>query len=417
MPAMGVHIRSVPSVDQGGATPGPADRAPAALAGLFAVAAFCMPLATGFVTTSFSLLAIAACVFHASRWRALRGLMLDNVGVLVLALVGWAALRTLNAQVEFGDAIAALLGWHPLIFLPVLAAVPLAASQRRRAMLAFIAGNALAAGLAFGKFFGMVSITSPPPNMYVPPQGPIAGGWMMALAVFLCLVSARGSGPSTRRALSLAAALILGVLLFLIAGRTAYLALALLAILAVPWIPARRLVALVVALIVCATLAWQLSPVMRERVLETFNPVQETSEPTSTSIRWELYRKSLSVIADAPLLGHGLGSFESIYRTKASPGDSWTADVHNPHSEYLFLGVELGLCGVGLFVAMLAVFWRRTRSMDRESGAMASALVLTMAASSLFNSFLHDASPARAFVLLGALALGSAIHARGVRPG
>lgn len=383
-----------------------------AIAWMFAIAAFCMPLKTAFVTTTFTLLAIAAALFHAV-FRPMRGgLRLSGVSWLAVALFCWAVIRMSGTSASGAEALASLLDLHELLVLPLLASLPLAAVQRERAIRAFVAGNLAAAGVSYAKFSGLLAIVRSPPVMYEPPQGTIAGSWMMGLAVFLCVMLARRA-PVRVAALWLgAAALMLGVLLVLTAGRTGYVTLIVLGALSIPFLSRRQLGFAALMLAAFVALGWQFSPVMRDRVAETFDAAPAQEPVTSTEIRREIYRVATLAMLDAPFAGHGTGSFRSVFRAKAQEIGSPVEPVGNPHNEYLHLWIETGAPGVALLLGLLVAAWRQSRELDEFSRSLARALVLTMGVSCLFNSFLHDASPGRAFVLLLALAISGVAAGR-----
>lgn len=383
------------------------DTAPAGVAWMFAIAAFCMPLKMAFVTTAFTLLAFTGAWFYLARKPLpLRG-NARLVALFSLGLFGWAAIRYFGSSANASDAFDSFHKLHEFLVLPVLAAIPLAAWQRERAIKAFVAGNLVAAGISYGKFLGLLPIVLPPPLMYAPPQGPINGGWMMALAAFFCVMLARREPAKRAGAYAAAAIVLVSVLVFLIAGRTAYLSLLVLAALAMAWLPRRRALGVVLVIGIAFMVGWEMSPTLRDRVTETFQPTTVAGPTNSTSIRRELYRVSWLTIREAPLLGHGLGSVRAVYAAKFDQLDSPVEPVANPHSEYLYIWIELGVVGLALFIGLMIAAWRHARELDETSRWVAQGLVLSMAVACLFNSFFHDASPGRAFVLLLAVAMVS----------
>jgi O-antigen polymerase len=81
---------------------------------------------------------------------------------------------------------------------------------------------------------------------------------------------------------------------------------------------------------------------------------RDTDNLTSTNGRAVIYKVSIELIKDAPLLGHGLGRFQSIYHEKQAeflsldstiPLPSPSAHTH-PHNELLFWWVEGGVIPV-----------------------------------------------------------------------
>jgi O-antigen ligase len=86
------------------------------------------------------------------------------------------------------------------------------------------------------------------------------------------------------------------------------------------------------------------------------------SDPThSAQNRWADTRAAVRILAERPLLGAGLGM--NILALNDERGSTWTA-VHNV---YLQLGVELGLPGVALFVALVVTSLRTARRVQRAA--------------------------------------------------
>jgi O-antigen ligase len=113
-------------------------------------------------------------------------------------------------------------------------------------------------------------------------------------------------------------------------------------------------------------------------------------------------------VAERPLLGHGTGSFATIYHPEALRIWHGIADVRHvrnqPHSEPLLLAVQVGVAGVALYVALLVSLARAALA---RHDPVADALALLLAiygVTSLFNSLLWDPTEAYWFLLLaGAL--------------
>ena len=86
------------------------------------------------------------------------------------------------------------------------------------------------------------------------------------------------------------------------------------------------------------------------------------SDPTgSAQRRWADSLAALRILSERPLLGAGLGM--NILALNDERGTTWTA-VHNV---YLQIGVELGLPGAALFVALLVASLRSARRAQRAA--------------------------------------------------
>src|SRR5262249_60465700 len=95
-------------------------------------------------------------------------------------------------------------------------------------------------------------------------------------------------------------------------------------------------------------------------------------------------------VAAAPLVGHGTGTIEALFRRNAT-GDAGPPAVvtGNPHNQILGVAIQLGLIGTIALIAM----WMAHLALFREYALISwlglVAVVQNMV-SSLFNSHLFD---------------------------
>ncbi len=110
---------------------------------------------------------------------------------------------------------------------------------------------------------------------------------------------------------------------------------------------------------------------------------------TPVGLRLEYWRKSLALIAEAPVVGHGTGTIPQLFRRDATAMTIPELMTTNPHSQILTVAIQLGLLGTGVLIAMwiahLALF--RHRALVAWFGLV---LVTYNVVSSLFNSHLFD---------------------------
>ena len=105
--------------------------------------------------------------------------------------------------------------------------------------------------------------------------------------------------------------------------------------------------------------------------------VAGTRAAKSMTIRAELFEAGLEVIGTRPLFGVGIDRFYLVAGAYASPElNAMWRGRKNPHNDFLRVGAELGLVGLGLFIWILAGAGRRTwrgiatvgRSATRRAG-------------------------------------------------
>ncbi|KAB2891913.1 MAG: O-antigen ligase family protein [Desulfobulbaceae bacterium] len=126
---------------------------------------------------------------------------------------------------------------------------------------------------------------------------------------------------------------------------------------------------------------------------------------SSLGMRLDWWGNSIDLIRERPVFGHGTGSF--AFRQQELIEGSDTMPTDNPHNEYLFIGVQLGLSGLALFVALLVSQWLSASRLKRHRRFVMQGIVLTMAAGCLMNSFLFDSHQGHFFAFLSALLLAS----------
>jgi O-antigen ligase len=126
---------------------------------------------------------------------------------------------------------------------------------------------------------------------------------------------------------------------------------------------------------------------------------------SSLGMRLDWWGNSIDLIKERPVFGHGTGSFAVRQQQLIAGGDTMPSD--NPHNEYLFIGAQLGLTGLALFLALLASQWIAAAGLNRHSRFLLQGIVLTMATGCLMNSFLFDSHQGHFFAFLSALLLSS----------
>jgi O-antigen ligase len=220
-------------------------------------------------------------------------------------------------------------------------------------------------------------------------------------------------GPQIAVAVAVAS---LANVFFVLAGRSGQLVGVALLSLAIMWqLPKRYRIVVAVLPFLLVLVLFVASPTMRERLtllkteVQTYSPKQETN--TSSGVRLTFWRTAAQVIAQRPLAGTGVGSWSTEYNRmerQKNPEHKNIAPNGNPHQEYLYWGVQLGIPGLLLFAAFLLSVLRDTMKMETPYARAAQSALLALAVCCLFNASLYDGLIGDFFcVLLGLLlALG-----------
>lgn len=183
-------------------------------------------------------------------------------------------------------------------------------------------------------------------------------------------------------------------MLFVVSSRTALVVMAaLLSLFCLRFLRGRALITVLVGAAVIAGLAWSLSPHLRQRTADVFLQVeqyQQSDAVTSAGQRLEYWRKSLRFFSEAPLIGHGTGSIQSLFERAAVGKAGVEAEViNNPHNQTLAIAVQLGLVGV---IALYAMWFVHLRLFTGTGFAawIGLAVVTQNFVGSLLNSHLFD---------------------------
>lgn len=220
-------------------------------------------------------------------------------------------------------------------------------------------------------------------------------------------------------AVALAALALLNTLL-LLDGRSGYLVAMAMLTLSTMWaMPKKvRVMVLMVAPVIILSGALLTSPKVSHRlsamITESQTYASQGTSESSSGFRLNAWKRSLQAMMQAPLSGHGVGSWtDSVKRLEGASSQKVFGDgnASNPHQEYLLWGVELGIGGVVLLLAYFACIVRDSFGFVQPVMRATISVTAAAAIACLFNSSLYDALMGDYFcVALGLLmAMGARI--------
>jgi O-antigen ligase len=159
---------------------------------------------------------------------------------------------------------------------------------------------------------------------------------------------------------------------------------------------------LVVGCFVLAAAAWPSATFLQLRVTSLFDEIrsyQPNASATSAGERLVYWTRSVEFIKEAPVIGHGTGSIREQFASAAIGQTGMAAEASaNPHNQILAVGIQIGLVGIAVLVAMwiahLALF--RSGSFAAWVGLV---VVIQNIVGSLFNSHLFDFTHGSAYVV------------------
>ncbi len=157
------------------------------------------------------------------------------------------------------------------------------------------------------------------------------------------------------------------------------------------------------------------APYLHQRLAQSVHELrayESRDALNSTSQHLAFLQESLSIVATAPLIGHGTGSigeqFHNVTVGQTGPGAVGSV---NPHNQVLAVAIQLGLVGATVLVAM----WIAHLMLFRGAGLTAwiGLVVVTQnVVASTFNSHLFDFTQAWLYIFGVGVAGGMALRER-----
>ncbi|NJN37080.1 MAG: O-antigen ligase family protein [Nitrospiraceae bacterium] len=343
---------------------------------------------------------LVVCWLASGEWRErIRRVMRNPVALSALLLFGWLLLGTLWGGGDPEERLHALKKYADLLLIPLLISMALDVQVRNRALLALAAslGATLALSLVLSlgllPIGGVIGCDLSNPCVF---KKHTTHNVLMAFGVLLFGVLAwKSRGRWIGWGWGLASALAAGNVLLMVQGRTGYVVLAALALLAfhmyAGW---RGILAAIVALSVVFSIAYKVSFAFHERVnlaaasVTQWNPKVAVVED-SIGWRLEYFYHTAEIIQDHPLIGVGTGGFVQAYRARTEQAG---LDVPpHPHNQYLYIMVQVGVVGLGLVLWLFMQQWRlASLAGDEAYRLLARGVMVTIAVGCFFNPFLVD---------------------------
>jgi O-antigen ligase len=155
----------------------------------------------------------------------------------------------------------------------------------------------------------------------------------------------------------------------------------------------RGLLASFVAASLLGGALYKFSPVFGARVVEGINNFKlyhaEKDHGTSWGYRLVFVRYSMKLIEQHPLIGNGTGSFSVLYSKSGGPPLNEGELLGHPHNEYILIAVQLGLVGLLVFLAWLAIQWRESLRLPLLEQRAVQGLIATFVINGFCNASLY----------------------------
>jgi O-antigen ligase len=316
------------------------------------------------------------------------------VGLVPLAAV--IALATLYGPASWQDALGALAGWRRMLLLPLAAAV-FDDQASKRLVLRVVVLTCLAGVLAAFILFWVIGFPGwSTPNVVF--RNYATQGIIFSLAIVICVATllrprdfAGDLLLGNRVAMLAVIAVLLFYIAFLLTGRSGYVSLIVMAVVIVALLAAgswrvKTLAGLGVLVFIGVVMVS--SEHVRERIGQTLRDiasVDQVTEGTSAGVRVVMWRNTVRMIRDHPVLGVGTGGFQDGYRPYVQGIAGWQGnETGDPHNQFLKIQGEQGL--IGLAALLFFMFRVLTTPAPTPYRELAVAVLIGWCATSLANS-------------------------------
>jgi len=338
---------------------------------LLGLLAFALPLSTSAVS-AVALLILLLWLIEGNVLEKLTEMVFTPVAAAVLgylALLCLGLLWTANPA----DGFSVLQSHWKIALLPVFLT---AVRHERRAfyLSCFIAGMTAAMLLTYLVWLGLVQYADVSPAHLTPKTFHVVYNPLLAFAIYLTLHKAVWEEQRRRTRIGLfALAGLMSVNMFMTEGRTGQAAFFVLLSLFLLQVFSRKRVRAVflLSLLLPAGIAtgYLGSPVFQQRIDLALNELSGFQENPNTSVglRLQFCQNSFALIRRQPCIGVGTGDFKSAYARINQERSPRCVSTDNPHNQYLFSAVMLGLPGLLALLLIFAIMFWQARA-EQEDG-------------------------------------------------
>ena len=364
--------------------------------GLLMLTGLTLPLSTALGCTIFPFAAVALWLISGQFMKLPSLLRHHPVAALCAGLFVWLTVASLYGEADLNQAFSGLKKYRELALAPVFAGILVTASNRRIVLHVLMMGMGLALAISFAQACGIVPLY----KGQVAPSSSITHGTLMAWLAFCLLHEAKRRGSCVLW-LGVVCAVV-DVLLILGSSTGAVLLLVGMSLFLWQALPMRGAIFGLLGMLLLLAILFAGTKNFRGLVQPDVKEWQYADEniPGQGGVdqRLEFWRHTVDLIGEAPLLGHGVGSYSQHYAEHVV-GTNFTPTT-NPHNEYLMLWVQAGLPAVVLFLAILFYQWRQASGLERSLG---QGFVVLFGLGCVFNSFILDSREGILFALMTAV--------------
>lgn len=373
-------------------------------------AAFFLPIKPAPVNL-FLLLALVFVLANQKTRSRLPGLLAHPISLALFALIAWLLLTLAFETSNLNSARDYLSKYLRLLLLPFLAAAFLTKKDTLTVFDTFCCGVFVSVLGSFAVALGFFPWPegSESPLLF---KLHITHNFFIALATGYIIYRLHAQwanlATSIKVALLVALALMLYNFLFMVEGRSGWVAMAVLPIVvAYQRIGIKGSLLAAIAVVGVLFALYYGSEFFNARVNAVFIEVQQwvegqaVAQDTSNGRRLSFWLHSIEAFVQAPWLGYGMGGFESAVAPHAQ-ASGFNFLFNNPHNQYLLFAVQGGVVAVTLYCVFIGAVLFNTRS---PHPLLLHGFILAYVLLNVLNSFHYDFAEGVFFVLgLSALA-------------
>jgi len=322
-----------------------------------ALLAFALPLSTSAVSVVAVLILVLWCV--EGRFGEKLRLIVHNPVTLAVLLFFSVLILGLLWSPDIKAGLEFLRHRWMILLLPVFVTT-LRPGRRSFYINWYLAGLVLAMLITYLAWFGFVQYADVTPTHLTHKTFHVVYNPMLAFGIYLVLhraVWGEVRGLVRKGLFALAGVMIFNM--FITEGRAGQLVFFVLMALFLLQLMARHRVRAILVVVILLplifALGYKMSPVFCARVGKACQEVRQFRENPDTSVGMRLlfWQNSWEIIRKNPWLGVGTGGFQAAYARVNQKNSPASVATDNPHNQYVFVAVTVGVPGI---LALLAIF-------------------------------------------------------------
>ena len=154
--------------------------------------------------------------------------------------------------------------------------------------------------------------------------------------------------------------------------------------------------------VILSGLAFHLSNEFRLRLIQIVSDVEHYQQGlvnTSIGIRIQSIKNAYLLFKEKPWLGHGTGSFYTVYTTLPQDQTKATGIIPLAYNSYLNVGVELGILGITLILLNFILQWQYSFLLPEEYRYLIQIILISMIVGCFANPWLSDTTELHLYAL------------------